>query len=148
MCPLYFWVDPCEMYPANLSRRLGWCDLMILTLLFGSRYYVLERSIYWDALSFVKLLLALKILEYKKTFGKYLEIFVNFLVCDCYASFLDISMDLSCKRHTFCGGRACFARVAISLRGDCGGDLHDLLLWIVSSSRSDQLLLCALDFSL
>ena len=51
----YYWVDPCMMYLANLSHRLGWYYLLILTLdLFGSRFYVLERSIYWDALSFVK----------------------------------------------------------------------------------------------
>ena len=87
-------------------------------------------------------------MEYKKTFGKSLESFVNVLVCDCYASCLDISVDLACKRYTFCGGRSCFARVAISLRGDCGGDLHHLFLQIISFSGSGQLLLCALDFSL
>ena len=52
MYPSYFLVDPCVMYPANLSRWLEWSYLMILTLdLFWSRYHVLERSIYWDALS-------------------------------------------------------------------------------------------------
>ena len=62
------------MYLANLSRKLGWFYLMILTLdLFGSRYYVLERSIYWDALSFVKRLLALRILNTRKLLQKLLE---------------------------------------------------------------------------
>ena len=65
--PFYFWVDPCMMYPDNLSRRLGWYYLLILTLdLFGSRFYVLERSIYWDSLSFVKRFLVMRILNIRK----------------------------------------------------------------------------------
>ena len=43
----------------------------------------------------------MKILEYKKTFRKSLERFVNVLVHDCYASCLDISVDLACKQYTF-----------------------------------------------
>ena len=71
---------------------------MIISVdIIGSRFYVLERSIYWDALSFVRGLLALKILEYKKTIGKSLESFVNVLVRDCYTTCLDISVDLACK---------------------------------------------------
>ena len=47
---------------------------MILTLdFFGSRFYVLARSIYWDALSFVKGLLALRILNTRKVLQKLLE---------------------------------------------------------------------------
>ena len=53
---------------------------MILTLhLFGSRYYVLERSIYLDALSFVNGLLALEILNIIKLLQKYLGSFVSIM---------------------------------------------------------------------
>ena len=59
------------------------------------------RDLYIERVSHCKDTFGSRILEYKKTFGKSLESFVNVLVHDCYASYLDISMDLECKRHTF-----------------------------------------------
>ena len=81
---------------------------ILVVYTFRSRYFVLERSIYWDALSFVKGLLALRILEYKENFWRSLESFVNVLVHDCYASCLDILVDLVSYRHISCRGRIAF----------------------------------------
>ena len=70
------------------------------------------RYLYIEMLSHCKGLLALRILEYKKTSGKSLGSFVNVLECDCYASFLDILVDLTCKQYFSVEAALIFCRVA------------------------------------
>ena len=106
------------------------------------------RDLYIEMLSHCKGTFGSENIEYKKIFAETLGSFVNVLGCDCYASCLDILVDLACKRHIFVEAVLIFWKVVTCLRGDCGGDLHHLLLLIVSSSGSDQLLFCTLDFSL
>ena len=76
MCPFYYWVDPCMMYPVNLSCWLDWFYRLIVTLNLldlGFMYLRDLDSIYWDALSVVKRLLALRILNTRKLLQKLFE---------------------------------------------------------------------------
>ena len=61
------------------------------------------RDLYIEMLS--HLALSSENIEYKKKFAGNLGSFVNVLGCDCYASCLDIRVDLACKQIFFCGDR-------------------------------------------
>ena len=87
--------------------------------LFGSRLYVLERSIYLDALSFAKRTFGSRNIKYKKNFAETLGSFVNVFGCDCYASCLDISVDLAFKQILFCGNRTDLLQGSELVGGDC-----------------------------
>ena len=58
-------------------------------------------------------------IEYKKILYKTLGGFVNVLRCDCYASSLDISLDLACKQYFFYGGRTDLLQGSELVGGDC-----------------------------
>ena len=72
----------------------------------------LGTLIYRDALSFVKGTFGSENIEYKKTFAETLGSFVNVLGCDCYASCLDILVDLVCKQYFSVEVVQIFCRVA------------------------------------
>ena len=81
-------------------------------------------------------LLALRVLEYKENFCRSLESFVNVLAHDCYASCLDISVDLLIFYAIdiyFVEVKLNFCRVVTCLEEDCEGDLHHFFKWIISS---------------
>ena len=58
-------------------------------------------------------------IEYKKTFAETLGSFVDVLGCDCYASCLDISVDLTCKQLFFLEGRTDLLQRSKLVGGDC-----------------------------
>ena len=86
-------------------------------------------------------------IEYNKTFAETLGSFVNVFGCDCYASCLDISVDLACKQLFFWEAVLIYCRVANRLEKIAKASY--IILWTNrSSSGNFQLLLCALDISL
>ena len=99
----YYWADRCMMYPANLSHWLDCFYLLIMTLdLFGSRFYVLERSIYWDALSFVERTFGSWALVIIKYFCKTIGSFVEYLVWRLESLILSSVLVDLCISNTFC----------------------------------------------
>ena len=72
---------------------------------------------------------------------------MNVLGCDCYASCLDISVDLACKQLFFWKVVLIFCRVVNWLE-EIAKATYINFQTNRSSSRSFQLLLCALDISL
>ena len=86
-------------------------------------------------------------IKYKKMFAETLGSFVNVLGCDCYASCLDILVDLACTQLFFWKVVLIFCRVVNCLEKIAKASCI-VFQTNRSSSGSFQLLLCALDISL